>query len=148
MGPNKRAQERERAAARAAAEARHAEAERKPVADAQKIIWNVREIDGFHKVHTPSNAASSLGGSMRIVQVAGFMAAIMVALAASARPSAAVVIYPWCANYAGKWGASSCGSVSLKQCLATLAGNGGTCDPNPFYQPYPPPPTYSPPIRR
>jgi hypothetical protein len=70
---------------------------------------------------------------MRIVQVAGFMAAIMVALAASARPSAAVVIYPWCANYAGKWGASSCGSVSLKQCLATLAGNGGTCDPNPFY---------------
>jgi hypothetical protein len=38
MGPNRRAQERERAAAQAAAEARRAEAERKAVADAQKIV--------------------------------------------------------------------------------------------------------------
>jgi len=40
--PNRRAQERERAAADAAAKAKRAEAERKAVADAQKIvaIWN------------------------------------------------------------------------------------------------------------
>ena len=85
---------------------------------------------------------------MRTLYVVGLMAGIVFTLAASIRPSAAVIIYPWCANYAGKWGASSCVSVSLKQCLATLAGNGGTCDPNPFDQPYPPPPTYAPPIRR
>jgi hypothetical protein len=41
MGPNRRAQERERAAARAAAEAKRAES----IADAQKIvaIWNERQ---------------------------------------------------------------------------------------------------------
>ena len=38
MGPNRRTQERERAAARAAAEAKRAEAERKAIADAQKIV--------------------------------------------------------------------------------------------------------------
>jgi hypothetical protein len=45
MGPNCRAQERERAAARAAAEAKRAESERKAIADAQKIvaIWNARQ---------------------------------------------------------------------------------------------------------
>jgi Protein of unknown function (DUF3551) len=86
---------------------------------------------------------------MRILYVAGLTAGIVFTLAASIRPSAAVIIYPWCANYGGRsYGASSCGSTSLKQCLATLAGNGGTCDPNPYYQPYPPPPTYAPPIRR
>ena len=42
MGPNRRTQERERAAARAAAEAKRAEAERKAIAEAEKIvaIWN------------------------------------------------------------------------------------------------------------
>ena len=38
MGPNRRAQDRERAAARAAAEAKRVEAERKALADAQKIV--------------------------------------------------------------------------------------------------------------
>ena len=48
MGPNRRAQERERAAARAAEEAKRAEAERKAAADAHKIIeiWNARQAGG------------------------------------------------------------------------------------------------------
>jgi hypothetical protein len=48
MGPNRRAQERERAAARAVANAKRVEAERKAVADAQKIvaIWNARQAGG------------------------------------------------------------------------------------------------------
>jgi hypothetical protein len=48
MGPNRPAQERERAAARAAAEGRRAEAARKSIADAQKIvaIWNARQAGG------------------------------------------------------------------------------------------------------
>ncbi len=89
---------------------------------------------------------------MRSLCVVGLLAGIMFMVAASARPGIAAVIYPWCANYGGGgmggYGASSCGSTSFKQCLATLWGNGGTCSPNPWYQPYPPPPTYAPPIRR
>ena len=48
MGPNRRAQERERAAAQAAERAKRAEVERKVVADAQKIvpIWNARQAGG------------------------------------------------------------------------------------------------------
>jgi hypothetical protein len=48
MGPNRRVQDRERAAARAAADAKRAEAERKAVAEAQKIvaIWNARQAGG------------------------------------------------------------------------------------------------------
>ena len=48
MGPNRRAQERERAAAARAAEAKRAEAERKAIAKAEKIvaIWNARQAGG------------------------------------------------------------------------------------------------------
>jgi hypothetical protein len=60
--------------------------------------------------------------------------------AASVRPSAAMVIYPWCAEYGGRSvGGENCGFVTFKQCLATIAGNGGFCKPNPWYTPYPPP---------
>ena len=70
---------------------------------------------------------------MRHLQIALFLATIAGSLMASATPSAAVIIYPWCANYGGRdYGASSCGSTSLKQCLATLWGVGGTCNPNPY----------------
>jgi hypothetical protein len=48
MGPNRRAQDRERAAADAAAKAKRAEAERKAIAEAEKIvaIWNARQSSG------------------------------------------------------------------------------------------------------
>jgi hypothetical protein len=48
MGPNRRAQDRERAAAEAAARAKRAEADRNAVADAQKFvaIWNARQAAG------------------------------------------------------------------------------------------------------
>jgi hypothetical protein len=39
------------------------------------------------------------GLPMRSLYVIGFMAGIVFALLASARPSAAVIIYPWCANF-------------------------------------------------
>ena len=35
---------------------------------------------------------------MRILYVVGLMAGIVFTLAASIRPSVAVIIYPWCAN--------------------------------------------------
>jgi hypothetical protein len=64
MGPNKRAQERERAAARAAAEAKRAEAERKAVADAQKVvaIWNARQAGGRALWFYPTIGAAIAAG--------------------------------------------------------------------------------------
>jgi len=48
MGPNRRAQDRERAAALAAERAKRAAAERKAIAEAHKIvaIWNARQAGG------------------------------------------------------------------------------------------------------
>jgi hypothetical protein len=48
MGPNRRAQERERAVARAAGHANRAEAERRRFAEAEKIvgIWKARQAGG------------------------------------------------------------------------------------------------------
>jgi hypothetical protein len=87
---------------------------------------------------------------MRILYVVGLMAGIVFTMAASTRPSAAVIIYPWCVNYGGRMsgGAQNCGFTSRQQCELTRAGNGGFCVQNPFYQPYPPPQTFAPPIRR
>ena len=89
---------------------------------------------------------------MRILKMAGFIALVALTVVASVRLSTAMVIYPWCANYGGAgrggYGASSCGSTSFNQCLATLWGNGGTCTANPWYVPYPPPTNYAPPLRR
>ena len=51
---------------------------------------------------------------MRTLYVVGLMAGIVFTLAASTRPSAAVIIYPWCANFGGgrSGGAQNCGFVS------------------------------------
>jgi hypothetical protein len=67
MGPNRRAQERERAAAEAAAKGKRAEVERKAVADAQKIvaIWNARQAGGrelwFYPTIVPRSGPGSRG---------------------------------------------------------------------------------------
>jgi hypothetical protein len=64
MGPNRRAQERERAAARAAEEAKRAEAERKAIAEAQKIvaIWNGRQAGGRALWFYPTIGAAITAG--------------------------------------------------------------------------------------
>lgn len=41
--------------------------------------------------------------------------------------------YPWCARY--DWTTYNCGFVSFQQCLATIMGGGGRCEPNPRYVP-------------
>jgi hypothetical protein len=64
MGPNRRAQERERAAAEAAARANAPAAERKAVADAQKIvaIWNARQAGGRELWFYPTIGAAIAAG--------------------------------------------------------------------------------------
>ena len=44
--------------------------------------------------------------------------------------------YAWCAVYGSSWsGASNCGFRTLQQCMATVSGIGGSCEPNQFYNP-------------
>jgi hypothetical protein len=64
MGPNRRAQERERAAARAAEEAKRAEADRKAAAEAHKIveIWNARQAGGRALWFYPTVGAAIAAG--------------------------------------------------------------------------------------
>src|SRR6516162_7383413 len=64
MGFNRRAQERERAAVRAAEEAKRVEAERKAAADAQKIveIWNARQAGGRALWFYPTIGAAIAAG--------------------------------------------------------------------------------------
>jgi hypothetical protein len=57
--------------------------------------------------------------------------AIMMAIGSAAQ---AAVYYPWCAY----WGvvdsdARNCGFVNWTQCMDTVRGNGGFCEPNPAY---------------
>jgi hypothetical protein len=64
MGPNRRAQDRERAAAEAAARAKRAEAERKAITEAQKIvaIWNARQAGGRALWFYPTIGAAIAAG--------------------------------------------------------------------------------------
>ena len=44
--------------------------------------------------------------------------------------------YPWCAVYAGRdFDGINCGFLTFEQCRATISGVGGSCEPNPFYNP-------------
>ena len=64
MGPNRRAQERERAAAQAAEKAKRAEAERKAIVDAQKVVavWNSRQAGGRALWFYPTIGAAIAAG--------------------------------------------------------------------------------------
>lgn len=59
-------------------------------------------------------------------------------LAGSVNTAEALIVYPWCAHYSGRMGgAPNCGFVTYAQCRATIAGNGGSCQENPWYEPAP-----------
>jgi hypothetical protein len=66
---------------------------------------------------------------MRPIMLAMGIAAT--ALAGAMSEAAQAREYPWCARY--DWTTSNCGFVSLQQCLATISGIGGRCEPNPQY---------------
>ena len=67
---------------------------------------------------------------MRLLLILGVFAAILcVEKPAYAQNDA------WCAYYDFKGGATNCGFATFQQCLATVSGIGGSCGPNPQYQP-------------
>ena len=44
----------------------------------------------------------------------------------------------WCAVYGGRsGGGTNCGFFTWQQCMATVSGIGGFCEPNQFYNPGP-----------
>jgi len=61
---------------------------------------------------------------------------ILLAMAAS-DARAATENYPWCALYSAgdDGGAQNCGFTSYEQCMATVTGMGGMCQPNTLYRP-------------
>lgn len=68
------------------------------------------------------------------------MLRMLVLLVAVAAPAALTATesradpYRWCAVYSGRGGgASNCGFVTWDQCMATVSGIGGFCEPNQFY---------------
>ena len=67
--------------------------------------------------------------------IVGAFAAII-----SIEKSAEAQNYPWCAYYNfPHGGTTNCGWGTFEQCLATVRGIGGSCGPNPMYQPAPGP---------
>ena len=68
---------------------------------------------------------------MRKIILVGIFAMALPLLATPAQAQARE--YPWCARY--DWTTSNCGFVSFQQCLATIYGIGGRCEPNPRYVP-------------
>ena len=62
-------------------------------------------------------------------------AVAILSVSGSAQPAAAIE-YPWCAQYSGGeegGGGRNCGFVSRDQCMLTVQGMGGSCEPNLFY---------------
>jgi hypothetical protein len=76
--------------------------------------------------------------SMRFILPALTVAALFAPGSSHADP------YKWCADYGGNGsGGRNCGFVTWDQCMATVSGIGGFCEPNQFYTPpdrRPPPP--------
>jgi len=64
--------------------------------------------------------------------LAAGLAAGMIILAGMSGARADVE-YPWCAIYSGGGASTNCGFTSLQQCLETVRGLPGTCNPNPAY---------------
>jgi Protein of unknown function (DUF3551) len=71
------------------------------------------------------------------MKAALFLLGVMVAAPAIATPAHAQG-RAWCAYYNGHFGgASNCGFYTYQQCLATISGIGGWCQPNTTYVPPP-----------
>jgi hypothetical protein len=66
---------------------------------------------------------------MKMMKTVRFILPLLVTTFGFAAGASAQIYYPWCANYADG------GFSTHEQCMATISGTGGLCDPNPFYTP-------------
>jgi Protein of unknown function (DUF3551) len=68
-----------------------------------------------------------------VPQVRASFLLLLAVLACSSAQAAPYDPNPWCAVYGGSWsGTSNCGFRTLQQCMATVSGMGGSCEPNDF----------------
>jgi Protein of unknown function (DUF3551) len=68
------------------------------------------------------------------------LAVVVILLATGLAPTrASAQNYPWCAYYDGGISGTNCGFTTFQQCLATVSGIGGSCEPNTQYVPPPGP---------
>jgi len=67
-----------------------------------------------------------------------FILGMCVGIACTERPAEAQN-YPWCAIYGTGFEGTNCGFTTFQQCLNTVTGIGGFCEPNTQYQPPPGP---------
>jgi hypothetical protein len=78
---------------------------------------------------------------MRLMRLALLLAAVAAPALLAPSAARANIEYPWCAVYGGDMGgASNCGFSTIAQCMATVSGIGGSCEPNQFYHPPQPAP--------
>jgi hypothetical protein len=70
---------------------------------------------------------------MRTIYAAAFAFGLVAAGGGTANAQQAHIEYPWCAIYGGDFGGSNCGFSTIGQCMATVSGIGGSCEPNQFY---------------
>jgi hypothetical protein len=65
----------------------------------------------------------------------GTIVLVAFALSPLLGPAAHADPYKWCAYYGGPDDGTTvnCGFVTYKQCMDTISGIGGTCEPNPDY---------------
>lgn len=64
-----------------------------------------------------------------------FLAAAAIAGSTGFTGPTAAIEYPWCAQYTGgeNGGGRNCGFTTREQCMNTVRGIGGFCEPNLFY---------------
>jgi hypothetical protein len=74
---------------------------------------------------------------MKVMNTVWFVVPLLGTTFGFAACASAQIYYPWCANYGGgdDGGGTNCGFSTYEQCMATISGIGGFCDPNPFYTP-------------
>jgi hypothetical protein len=68
--------------------------------------------------------------TIRALSVAGALVALA---AVEARPAAAEIYRPWCVQYYGRSGGTTCTFDSYAQCMETARGAGAYCYQNPWY---------------
>jgi Protein of unknown function (DUF3551) len=75
---------------------------------------------------------------MTMIRAVPVMLALATLSAIDARPAAAEVYRPWCAQYTGGNGddGMTCTFASYEQCMLTARGSGAFCVQNPWYLQY------------
>jgi hypothetical protein len=78
--------------------------------------------------HRLTGLVTGLAAGFALVAAAGMWLATPV-------PANAAIYYPWCAVYSGSGtgGGTNCYFANRQQCMETIRGAGGVCEPNGFY---------------